>query len=381
MTSPMAGERIRSLRRLLGISQVELARAAGIRQPIISDVELSVRPATDELLDAIAQATGTPRSFFDVLPPDLPLGTLRFRKLATARQSDTKRVKALFDEAYRVVGDLLSTARYPLPELPVATGEVTDRDIERLALEAREALQIGGDSPVRHLTRSVERAGVAVTPLTLPGDHAAEDEAIGHFGVSHWPGPGDGALVGVFTGGSGDRQRFTVAHELAHLILHSRRRTVFDPEGEANKLAGAILLPDERARSIFADGVNLSDLVEVKRVWGISIQALIMRGGHLGMIDDRRKTSLFKQLSARGWRKNEPVNVHLEEPMLVWRLLAKRFGNPVPYQKVAAELGLSAVVLRSLAPPPSDGSPTPRGRTDPPSNVSRIPTRPRLRSV
>ena len=354
MKTPMAGERLRTLRDLLGITQVELAEAAGVPQPRISEIELGVREATEEILDLIATATATPRSFFDVYPPDLPLGTLRFRKLAAAKRGDTKRVKALFNEAYRVATDLLVEASYPQPCLPVATAtNVTDLEIERLATEIREALQIDGDGPITHLTRAIERAGVAVAPLTLPGDHGGEDEAIGHFGVSHWPGPGEHALIGYFTGGPGDRQRYTLAHELAHLVLHSRRRTPLDPESEANRLAGAILMPYDRAIEVFDRAVTLRDLARIKATWGISIQALIMRGGHVGKVDDARKTSLFKQLSARGWRKTEPVVVHPEDPMLLWRLLKRTYGEPVPYQKVADKVGLNAVVVRSLSPHPA----------------------------
>jgi hypothetical protein len=83
------------------------------------------------------------------------------------------------------------------------------------------------------------------------------------------------------------------------------------------------------------------------------MQALIMRGANLGLIDEARKTSLFKQLSARGWRKNEPIVVHSEEPLLMWRLLQHKFGSPVEYRAVGEEVGLGAIILRSLVPNPT----------------------------
>ncbi|MDI1464302.1 XRE family transcriptional regulator [Catellatospora sp. KI3] len=380
MTWPMAGERIKSLRQLLGISQDELADAAGVSQALISHIEQGVRDASEDLIVAVASATATPRKFFEVTPVDIPLGSLRFRKNATASRRDTKRVKALFDEAFRLVQDLIAQTGYPAPNLPIMTGHVSSDDIENIAVQTREALQLGGDGPIRHLTRACERAGLAVTPLVLPGDHDADDEAIGHFGVSHWPGPHDPGLIGLFSGGSGDRQRFTVAHELAHLVLHNpRRREIQDPEGEANRLAGAILLPYDRAHEVLAGNVTLSDLAAVKAKWGISMQALIMRGNHLGLIDDQRKLSLFKQLSARGWRKNEPVVVHNEEPKLVWRLLVSQYGDPLPYSHVANATGLNPVVLRSLAPPPSAPNLPPQHRNGTKEPARRGATVSRLR--
>ena len=86
MTTALTGERIRSVRQLLGISQVDLADAASVSQSLISQVENGTREASEELVQAVATATGTPRSFFDFMPPDIPIGTLRFRKLAAARQ-------------------------------------------------------------------------------------------------------------------------------------------------------------------------------------------------------------------------------------------------------------------------------------------------------
>jgi Zn-dependent peptidase ImmA (M78 family) len=320
---------------------------------MISQVENGTREASEELVQSIARATSTPRSFFDIMPPDIPFGTLRFRRLASARQTDTKRVKVLFDEAFRVVAELMEGASYPIPNLPMASGEVSADEIENFADLTREALQLDAEGPIKHLTRACERAGIAVVPITLPNADDEETETIGHFGVSCWPSRDEPALIGYFSGGPGDRHRYTIAHELAHLVLHSNRRVIKDPEKEANAFAGALLLPEAAAREIFATPITLSDLWPLKAYWGMSGQALIMRGAKLGLIDEQRKISLFKQLSARGWRKSEPVTVHREEPTLVWRLLGHRFGDPVAYPRIAYPLGLQAVILRSLAPPPS----------------------------
>jgi Zn-dependent peptidase ImmA (M78 family)/transcriptional regulator with XRE-family HTH domain len=336
----------------MGISQGDLAQAAGISQSLISQVENGLREPSREVVGEIARATAMPVRFFLVSPPDVPIGSLRFRKLSSARQGDTKRVKVLFDEAFRVVSDLLADVKYPHPDLPMAKDDFSDDDVEGLAGATREALQLEPDGPVPHLTRACERAGIAVVPLTLPDAEADEFEPVGHFGVSSWPGRTELALIGYFTGGPGDRHRHTLGHELGHLVLHGSKRMTKDPEGEASRFAGALLVPEQRAREIFAGPVMLSDLIELKKHWGVSIQALIMRGAQLGLIDEKRKGSLFKQLSARGWRRSEPVTVHREEPALVWRLLERRFGSPVSYTRAAEEIGLQAVTLRSLAPNP-----------------------------
>lgn len=348
-----AGERIRALRTLLDVTQVELADAVGVTQTLLSKVESGVRSATPDLIDSVAGATGTPTSFFHVIPPDLPPLTLRFRKLAGARKTETRRVEQLLAEAYRIVWDLLSSRDdYLAPNLPVARADtLSAEDIEHVAARTREAMGIDVDSPVRHVTRLCERSGIVVVPLVLPGEHS-EFNAVGHYGVSCWPGNHDPALVGYFLGGSGDRQRFTLAHELGHLVLHTRRRLVADAESEANRFAGALLAPEHRmAEAMDRTDLTLRDFAKMKARWGMSIQALIMRGSHLGYITERRKTSLFKQLNNRGWRKEEPVVVHYEEPNLFDYLLKERFGSgPAAFQRASVELGLPAFTLGQLAP-------------------------------
>lgn len=356
----LAGERIRTARNLLGKSQEELALATNVSQALISQIESGTRVATEPFLEEVAAATALPRSFFDAVPPELPPDTLRFRKLASARRGDTKRTEALLGEAFRVVQDLLLEVKYPAPDLPTVAETPSDDVIEQLAQDTRDVLGVGPDAPVRHVTRACERSGVAVVPLTLPGEDGDEGEQIGHFGASCWPGGMDYALVGFFPGGAGDRQRYTLAHELGHLVLHSRRRFVNDPEGEANRFAAAFLVPRDRAMEAMEGSViTLRSLQYMKAHWGVSIQALIMRGAQLGLIDAGRKASLFKQLSARGWRKSEPVVVHREEPALIWKLLSARFGKRAVYQRASDPLGLGAMILRSIAPQPEDGTTTP----------------------
>ena len=93
--------------------------------------------------------------------------------------------------------------------------------------------------------RSAERAGAAVAPLVRLGmDHPAFD---GHSGMSR--STPKSTLVMYTPSTAGDRQRFTVAHELGHLKLHLAR-TVSDEracEKEAHRFAGAFLYPRQAA--------------------------------------------------------------------------------------------------------------------------------------
>lgn len=352
-TPVYAGERIRAVRLLIGSSQADLAASLGVTQALISQIESGRRVATATFLDQVAGATGYPRAYFEAVPADLPPLTLRFRRRASSLSAEAHRAEQLVAETYRVVWQLVrDRGGYIPPNLPLAIGEdIGAESIESLAVQARETLGLNVSGPVHHVTRSLERGGIVVAPLAFV-DTDDEPETVGHFGASCWPGVPDPAVIGYFEGSTGDRQRFTLAHELGHLVLHTRRRFVRDPEDEANRFAGAFLVPSERAREFITADVTLRDFARLKATWGVSIQALIMRCSHLGLIDPARKTSLFKQLSARGWRKNEPVKVHFEVPALLSTLIEERFGEGMfGYRRAAEVLGLPTFLLGTLAPP------------------------------
>ncbi|GAA2730706.1 XRE family transcriptional regulator [Streptomyces nogalater] len=354
MTSVLAaspGERLRTLRELMGLTQAQVSSMSGVASSWISDVENGYRDHDDAKLGLIAQATETPIGFFYVQPMAVPLDSLRFRKLASAKRTVTKRVHALYSESYRVSDDLITSERYPTPPLPFTDAdEVTSEEIEELADQTRIALRLAPDKPIPHLTRALERGGIAVAPMVLTDQSGDEPSSNDHFGVSYWSGLGGTALIGYFPA-SGDRDRFTLAHELGHLVLHTFRPRAKDAEAEANRFASALLMPRERAQEDLSPRMTLTEYARMKATWGISIQALIMRASAVGRIDETRKRSLYVQLSQRNWRKQEPVEVGQETPLLLWTLLERRFGSK-PYVPGADHLAIPPAVLRSIAPTP-----------------------------
>jgi Zn-dependent peptidase ImmA (M78 family) len=365
------GERLRTLRELLGLTGTDLSRLAGISQSWISQVETGAREPAEDRLRTIAEATDTPMSFFYTQPSSVPLDSLRFRKMATASRTVTRRVSTFYGESFRVTEEITAKTGYPSPPLPFASSpDLSGQDIEELAAQTREALRLAADKPIPHLTRALERAGVAVAPIVLPdptGDSVSPTNK--HFGVSYWAGIGETALIAYFPGAQGDRDRFTLAHELGHLVLHTFRPRAADPEGEANRFAGALLVPGDRAREEITDRLTLEGFARRKQAWGVSIQALILRGAAVGNIDESRKRSLYVQLTQRGWRKHEPVSVGQEAPLLLWSLLQRQYGDK-PYLRASDQLAIQPTILRSIAPQPvPKTAPAGSGQPRPDGNV------------
>lgn len=357
------GTRIRDGRVLMNVTQADLATASRLQQPLISMIERGERTASPEHVEVIAQALGLPATFFALRPQAGPGAAPEFRRMKTAKSRDTEQARQLFKEAFRISEQLLDGSRYPRPSLPVVDdpdAELAVDRIEEIAQETRALWTLDSTSPISHLVRTMERRGIIVCPLVLPG----EDEPLygegksQHFGASFWLGVGETAVVSLFPGSSGDRDRFTAAHEAGHMVLHTFRPSVGADakEREANIFAGALLAPERGIAPAFDESMTLKALAQLKATWGMSMQALAMRGRQLGLISADRSQALFRQISGRGWRKNEPVDVAHEAPKLMRKLIEMKYGaSPFADDRIVSELGLPPAMLRSLAPDPLGG--------------------------
>jgi Zn-dependent peptidase ImmA (M78 family)/transcriptional regulator with XRE-family HTH domain len=339
----MIGERIRHARDFCGLTQVELSERCGIVQSRISDLELGrdLSVSEDDIV-GIAAVTGFPVEFFYMGPlPEVPDGRFRKRKRGTARATHQVRAQT------RQIVELVQRAESKLVMPPVRLNPIGNMpDVEELTRSVRSEAGVGSRDPIPNLTRALERAGIIVASLW--GDMPD------HSGYSVWPNFGvDGRPVIVFANEDpGDRQRFTLAHELGHLLLHSlRRATVMtndDAEKEANWFAGALLLPEEAAREAMRPPLTLTTLAHVKASFGASIGTCAQRALDLNLIDKERFVSFRKQMSSRGWNKKEPVEVPQEKPLMIHRVMdVVAIGGSVAEKALSA--GMPLFAYRSLA--------------------------------
>lgn len=117
-----------------------------------------------------------------------------------------------------------------------------------------------------------------------------------------------------------DRKRLTLAHELGHLVIHGEPvhlSSDAEVEQEAMDYAAEFLMPAHMIRPDLRN-LSLGKLSDLKRYWMVSMAALVERAYRLQTITAAGRTSLYKALSARGWRKREPLSEQLppEQPSL-----------------------------------------------------------------
>lgn len=136
---------------------------------------------------------------------------------------------------------------------------------------------------------------------------------------------------------------------LGHLVLHS---TYLDDEVEsqANRFAAEFLMPADEIRSMLRGQLTLARLVDLKRHWGVSMQALIERAYNLGVLTASQRTSLYKALSAKGMRTHEPASDELtpETPRLAAHIMSSLSGRGLSDVEVARLAGFASPADNTL---------------------------------
>jgi Zn-dependent peptidase ImmA (M78 family)/DNA-binding XRE family transcriptional regulator len=334
----ISGERIRLVRELRGMTQENLAGQVGVTQSAIAQAESGLISVTDEVAEKIAFKTGFPLSFFKRQGmPDFPLGSLLFR----AHNSLTAAEKAEAHRYGHVIFEMVEQMRSG-HEIPLRLPRLDLNDPARAAQITRSHFGLSPDTPIRNLTNEIEKAGVFVfaLPISMNGFDA----------FSLWAGSEPHRPVVVLCGDKpGDRFRMSIAHELGHLVLHQAvRGDLKDVERAAARFAGELLLPEVAMRRELIPPITLTRLVAMKPKWKVAIQALIVRAHELNLISDNQYKYLFQQLSARGWRKQEPGAFPPEKPRAVRKIAEILYGNPIDLRRLAAESNLAPQFVREV---------------------------------
>lgn len=316
------GQRLLVLRELEGLTQGQLAERLHTTQPMISQIEKAERLLTDDLMERTRVEFALPRAFFFIPPTLLDVSLPTFRKNAKVTVGEERRVVRHYREAARCFGEISAASGYHEFMAPASLGAC---DVEDAASEIRRLAGISPEEPIRNVTRMLERLGVGViADLTAPS--SLPDAK--HSGVSVPSGAVTRPLIALASQMPGAVMRFTLAHELAHHIWDREtggtwRSTRSPEEKRAHAFAGALLLPRSVVEGYVTETLHLSGYLPLKSKYGVSIGASIVRAQRLGLISAERARSLHIQLSARGWRSDEPVEVATERPLLFAQALRK----------------------------------------------------------
>jgi Zn-dependent peptidase ImmA (M78 family)/DNA-binding XRE family transcriptional regulator len=335
------GDKIRQAREIRGMTQEKLGSEIGRSKALIAQVERGFKEASSDLMEAIAFATKFPLTFFDVPPHiEFPISEVIFRAKADISRKD---ILAAVRYTEHVFGIALSLSRR-LKSIPVGIKSLSSNPITA-ARETRQLMKIDPHEPIVNMIRTLERVGVwcFAMPVLEDGDAFCLWMEIEQRSIP---------IIAVSAKAPVDRLRLSVAHELGHLVLHrdSILRSRKDVEEEAFSFAAEFCMPAQAMEREMTGPITLSTLARLKLRWGISIAALVRRAHELKLITTRQYHYLFQQLSARGWRTEEPpqLNIAVDRPRLVRNMAELIYGFPINYHKFAGDTRLSEQELRSI---------------------------------
>ncbi|KAA1248672.1 ImmA/IrrE family metallo-endopeptidase [Mycobacterium simiae] len=334
------GELLETLRIARGWTQAQLEEQTGIRQGTLSRYENGLREPDPATMAELAKAFGVTTEFLQrgqhrraAMAVDAHM-----RRRATAKASLWRQREAQLNE-YRL------HARALFEEVSLQAEQIVPRfDGEDPSAAARMTrmqwrMPVG---PVRALMHWLEAAGCMVI---------AEDFGSPRLdGLSQWID--EHPMMLINTSAPTDRMRWTLAHELGHLVLHSEYLTG-DVEAEADEFAAELLMPAESIRPSLSKP-NLGKLLDLKQEWGVSIAALIQRAHTLKTITPAERTRLFKMLSAKGFRITEPGSERIppEKPRLQQHLRSTLQAKGLTTAEIARIAGYPSDSKNQLLPQP-----------------------------
>lgn len=352
----MTPERVRQLRELRGLTQLELAKEVGITQQAIHQIETGLYLPSLETADAIANALHVTSEVLNVYPTALPEGSLGLTRARRSRPA----LKDLLVARQRaaIACECLTRMTSELEQRPVKLPKLTDGTPELAAELTRSALGLSPDAPIRNLTLAVERAGVAVIGLQLtssgPGGLDDEDElssATHVDGFSAWID--DGAWIFLDRRLMAFRWRATLAHEIGHLVLmhQAPRGQVASLENEAWRFASALLCPANVLKDdLFMTEATLDTLSRLRAKWGVSIAFILESAYRSGILPRSRRDYLWKvyRKHFKGGIEPGDLSVPRERPRTSTTMAEVVYGKEYDVATVAASSNSPLDVVQDL---------------------------------
>lgn len=347
MNKPFNGQLLSLARQIRKISQPDLIEMLGgtITQGTLSKIEHGRIQPQGEIVEKFAAALNLRESFFfdGVYVRQPPVSYHRKRqKLSMRDQESVHALAEVFRINLRKCLDAIEIESR-LPAVPAIDPDEYGGEIDDIAAIIRQRWSLPR-GPIQDLTKLIEDSGILVVCFDF-GSPLID-------GFCQFACDGMPPFIFVNSQQPKDRYRFSLAHELGHLVMHQTPNS--QQEIEANRFASELLMPTRDIRGDFEDH-SLTRFMDLKLYWGVSMQALIYKAWQVGKLSDRMFKYYIVEMSKRGWRKREPVEAsHLkEEPTTVrWIIAAHLEELGFSLEDLGELFGLNSDDMASLYPLP-----------------------------
>jgi Zn-dependent peptidase ImmA (M78 family) len=351
----MIGQRLKIARSASGISLRQLSSKIGnlVSAQAIGKYERDEAMPGSSVLLALSNALGVSVEYL-VGDEELVLEGVEFRKKELTTRKEEAQVEGQtlhLVERYLMLEQLLAlpSVEWDKPrEAPFPVNSVSEAD--RAARSLRNHWGLGID-PIPNMVELFEEQGIKVLSINL-------SHIDGLMAYVRRKDKSSLPVIAINRNVWGERQRFTLSHELGHLVMDVASGV--DAEKAAHRFAGAVLMPAEALWSEIGKhrtSISLGELLDLKMMFGASFQAITYRCRDLGIISQGLFRGLFKVFVDRGWRSppyEEPGAMDQEKPRRFERLCFRALSEGVISEAKAAELiGISVHELNRRMDEPS----------------------------
>ena len=339
--------RLYRARKASGLSLRDLGERIGVSHAAIKKYEDGLVMPSSDILIKLSRALNVRTEYF-FRPEPIALEGIEYRKRSTLPK---KRLGAITHEVIDQIERRIELENLfpqtpvkefaPVDGLPASIADMAE--IEAVAERVREAWGLGLN-PIPDLIDVLETNGIRVFMIEADAENkfdglaaCVNDMPIVVVG-RHWPG---------------DRQRFTLAHELGHLMLQDLLTDDIDEEKACNRFAGAFLLPRASVRQELGEhrnAIETRELSLLKDAFGLSMNGILYRARDLGIISPSYREEQAKLFRDKGWYWKEPGKAYPAEKahifeQLVFHALAEGYlGEP----KAAELMNMSLLQFRRI---------------------------------
>lgn len=293
-------------RKARGLSQVQLALAIGVTNGLISKWEHGIATPPDDKIQALADALRFPSSLF--FRPERVQGTdsvcFHHRKRKSMPARLLERIEAEMHLAQLQTKRLLDDLEVETPYHFLTLDPAERGGPEQVAAELRAYWRLPA-GPIPNLVRVVESAG-AIVLLRDFGSLKLD-------GMSCWA-KSTPPLFFINSALPVDRQRWTIAHELGHLVMHATPPDD-DQEVQAEAFARELLMPKAETMAELRR-LSFQRLPSLKQIWRVPMKEVTTAASRRGAVPPNQIKSLAVQYSRAKWHSAEPYALSLEQPVL-----------------------------------------------------------------
>lgn len=286
-------ETVKTLRLREGYTLAGISAQVGKKSSWASKIESGQLQLQGKDLESYAEVLDVPAKLLTIELPSVDAEGMMFRRYRTPKRT----VHQLEGEAslrLHIVQKLLGITNYDFKTTFEQYNAKTDEEVRQAAMQTRARWGIDADKAVADLPGYMERDGIILTSMPLSVDRVNA--------ATYWRDQSTPPLVMLSPATIDNTKRFTLAHELGHLVLDRFSPHPDDPkliESRADLFAGELLAPYSLVRESFLSLTprNIDGLIELGRYWGMHPKSFVTRAALFGDISKDQATSWYKKLN------------------------------------------------------------------------------------